>query len=95
MTDFEQSDLNGNGQDGKTHTPVLLQESIESLNIRPDGVYVDLTLGRGGHSSAIAQKLDTGRLLCFDRDQEAIDEAAVRLAGFGDKVTLIKATLEK
>ena len=73
------------------HIPVLLQESIEALNIRPDGTYVDLTLGRGGHSEAIAEKLDGGRLFCFDKDEEAIEAAADRLARFGDKITFIKS----
>lgn len=91
MTDFDHDAINDSLHDESSHTPVLLHESIESLRIKPDGVYVDLTLGRGGHSAAIAEKLSTGRLLCFDRDRDAIDEAAARLARFGDKVTLIKS----
>jgi 16S rRNA (cytosine1402-N4)-methyltransferase len=72
------------------HKPVLLKETLEALNIKPDGIYADLTLGRGGHSEAIAERLDGGRLICVDRDQDAIDAAKARLARFGDSVTLIK-----
>jgi 16S rRNA (cytosine1402-N4)-methyltransferase len=71
------------------HKPVLLRESIEALNIRPDGVYVDGTLGRAGHSIEIAQRLTTGRLICVDRDQAAIDSAQERLAPWMDRVTLV------
>lgn len=71
------------------HKPVLLRESIEALNIRPDGVYVDGTLGRAGHSIEIAQRLTTGRLICVDRDQAAIDSAQTRLAPWMDRVTLV------
>jgi 16S rRNA (cytosine1402-N4)-methyltransferase len=73
------------------HKPVLLKETLEALNINPDGIYADLTLGRGGHSEAIAERLSRGRLICVDRDQDAIDAAKVRLARFGDAVTLIKS----
>ena len=58
-----------------THKPVLLAECIEALHIRPEGIYVDGTLGRAGHSREIAQRLTTGRLVCIDRDQAAIDAA--------------------
>ena len=72
-----------------THKSVLLDESIEALNIHPDGVYVDGTLGRAGHSREIAQRLTTGRLICIDRDMAAIDAAQERLAPWMDRVTLI------
>lgn len=72
-----------------THKPVLLQECLEGLQIRPDGVYLDGTLGRAGHSREIAARLTTGRLICIDRDQAALDAAQERLAGQMDKVTLI------
>lgn len=72
-----------------THKSVLLDECIEALNIRPDGVYVDGTLGRAGHSREIAKRLTTGRLICIDRDQAAIDAAGERLAPWMDRVTLI------
>lgn len=71
------------------HKPVLLRESIEALNIRPDGTYVDGTLGRAGHSIEIARRLTTGRLICVDRDQAAIDSAKERLAPWMDRVTLV------
>lgn len=70
-----------------THRPVLLDECIEGLNIRPDGVYVDGTLGRAGHSREIAKRLTTGHLYCIDRDQAAIDAAGERLAPWMDRVT--------
>ena len=72
-----------------THRPVLLNECIQALNIRPEGVYLDGTLGRAGHSREIARRLDTGRLVCIDRDQAALDAAQDRLAGCLDKVELI------
>ena len=72
------------------HRPVLLWECIEGLNIRPDGIYVDGTLGRGGHSEEIAKRLTTGKLISIDQDQQAIDEAGRRLAPYGDKVILVK-----
>ena len=72
-----------------THKPVLLAECIEGLNIRPGGVYVDGTLGRAGHSREIAKRLTTGRLVCIDRDQAALDAAPGRLEGLMDRVTLV------
>ena len=71
------------------HFSVLLNECIENLNIKPDGVYLDGTLGLGGHSYQIASRLTTGRLICIDRDETAIERAGKRLAPFGDKVTLV------
>ncbi|MBR4744648.1 MAG: 16S rRNA (cytosine(1402)-N(4))-methyltransferase RsmH [Oscillospiraceae bacterium] len=71
------------------HVPVMLQECIEGLAVRPGGVYVDGTLGRGGHSEAIARLLTDGRLIGIDRDPQAIREAGERLAPFGDRVTLV------
>jgi len=71
-----------------THDPVLLCECIEALNIKSGGVYIDATLGRGGHSQRILEKLsEDGHLYCFDRDEEAID--AVKEKFSTDKVTLI------
>ena len=72
-----------------THRPVLLDECIEHLNIRPDGVYIDGTLGRAGHSREIARRLTTGRLICIDRDQAALDAAPERLGEWMDRVTLV------
>lgn len=71
------------------HFSVLLNECIENLNIKPDGIYVDGTLGLGGHSYQIASRLDTGRLICIDRDPTAIERAGARLAPFADRVTLV------
>ena len=72
-----------------THQPVLLEECIQALCICPDGIYVDGTLGRAGHSLEIAKRLTTGRLICIDRDMAAIDAAKVRLAPYLDRVTLV------
>ena len=72
-----------------THRPVLLRECIEALNIRPDGVYVDGTLGRAGHSAEIARRLTTGRLIAIDRDRAALEAAEERLAPWMDRVTLV------
>ena len=71
------------------HVSVLLDECIEGLNIRPDGIYVDGTLGGAGHSSQIAARLTTGRLIGIDRDPVALKAAGERLAPFGDRVTLV------
>ena len=71
------------------HISVLLDECIEGLNIRPDGIYVDGTLGGAGHSSVIASKLTTGRHIGIDRDPIALKAAAQRLKPWEDKVTLV------
>ena len=71
------------------HVSVLLEECIEGLNIKPDGIYVDGTLGGAGHSSRIAEKLTTGRLIGIDRDPVALKAAGERLAPFGDRVRLV------
>ena len=73
------------------HVSVLAEESIEALAIRPQGIYVDGTLGGGGHSSLIAGRLDGGRLIGIDRDEAAIQAAGERLAPFGDRVSICKA----
>lgn len=65
------------------HIPVLFNETIDSLNIKPDGIYVDCTSGGGGHSSAIAKRLDGGRLISIDRDPQAIETLKERLLPFG------------
>ena len=72
-----------------THKSVLLDECIEALDLRPDGIYVDGTLGRAGHSREIAKHLTTGRLICIDRDIAAIEAAKERLAPWMDRVTLV------
>ena len=71
------------------HVSVLLEECIEGLNIRPDGIYVDGTLGGAGHSSRIAAQLTTGKLIGIDRDPVALTAAGERLAPFGDRVALV------
>ena len=71
------------------HVSVLLDECIENLNINPDGIYLDGTLGMGGHSCEIASRLSAGRLICIDRDETAIERAGRRLAPFGEKITLV------
>ena len=78
-----------------THKPVLLDECIQALNIRPDGVYVDGTLGRAGHSREIAKRLTSGRLICIDRDMAAIEAAQTRLADWMDRVTLIHSNFSE
>ena len=73
------------------HKSVLLDETIEALNIKPDGIYLDGTLGGGGHSYEICRRLgDGGRLIGIDQDEAAIEAAGKRLAEFGDKVTIIR-----
>ena len=73
------------------HTSVLLHETVGSLNIKPDGIYVDGTLGGGGHSYEIARQLSTkGRLIGIDRDEEAIEAASKRLNEFKDRVTIVR-----
>ena len=71
------------------HISVLLDECIENLNIRPDGIYVDGTLGLGGHSYEIASRLRKGRLIGIDRDPSAIERAGKRLEPFRDRITLV------
>ena len=73
-----------------THKPVLLNECLDALNIRPGGVYVDGTLGRAGHAREIVKRLTTGRLIAIDRDQAALDAAPGRLEGYMDQVTLVR-----
>ena len=73
------------------HVSVLLEECIAGLNIRPDGVYVDGTLGGGGHSSRIAALLTTGRHIGIDRDPVALEAAGKRLEPYADRVTLVHA----
>ena len=71
------------------HVSVLLRECIENLNIRPDGIYLDGTLGLGGHSFEIASRLTSGRLIGIDRDETAIARAGRRLAPFAERITLV------
>ena len=71
------------------HKPVLLHECLDALAIKPDGIYVDGTLGRAGHSLEIVRRLTTGRLIALDRDETAIEAANRRLGDYMDKVTLV------
>jgi len=88
---------------GAPHTPVLLAEVLEWLRIRPDGIYVDATLGAGGHSAAIAERLSPetisgrlpGRLISLDRDARALGIARERLKEFASRVTLVHAPFSK
>lgn len=74
------------------HYSVLLEETIENLNIRPDGIYVDGTLGGGGHASEVAKRLsEKGRLIGIDQDADAIRAAGERLAPYGDRITIIRS----
>ncbi len=78
------------------HRSVLLDECIEGLNIKPDGIYVDGTAGGGGHSFHIASALgEGGRLIAIDQDENAIEAAGKRLAPFGDKVTLVRSNFSR
>ena len=77
------------GKERAPHTPVMLQEVLEWLRIRPDGIYVDATLGAGGHSEAIAGSLTSGRLISLDRDAQALQIAQERLKRFGSKVNCV------
>jgi 16S rRNA (cytosine1402-N4)-methyltransferase len=78
-----------------SHTPVLLQEVLEWMRIRPDGTYIDATLGLGGHAVEIAKQLKTGRLIGMDRDAQAIEVARERLKGFEERVTLMQSRFSK
>ncbi len=77
-----------------THVSVLPQECMDGLNIRPDGIYIDGTTGGGGHSLLIAQRLSTGRLICIDRDEDALKAAKQRLCEHSDKITFVKSNFE-
>ena len=74
------------------HTSVLLKETVDGLNVRPDGTYVDATLGGGGHAFEVCSRLsDKGRFIGIDQDADAIEAASKRLEGFGEKVTIIRS----
>ena len=77
------------------HRPVLLQECLEGLRIRPDGIYLDGTLGRAGHSLEIVRRLTTGRLIALDRDETALEAARERLAPYLERVTLIHTNFSR
>ena len=79
---------------GASHEPVLLRECIDALNIRPDGIYVDGTLGRAGHSREIARRLTSGTLIGIDRDESAIEAARESLKDFGCSAVFIKSNFD-
>jgi 16S rRNA (cytosine1402-N4)-methyltransferase len=77
------------------HTTVLLKETVNGLNIKPDGIYVDCTLGGAGHSEYLLSKLsDQGKLFSFDQDETAIENAKVRLSQYANRVTLIQSNFK-
>ena len=77
------------------HTTVLLKETVDGLNIKPDGIYVDCTLGGAGHSEYLLSKLsDQGKLFSFDQDETAIENAKVRLSQYANRVTLIQSNFK-
>ncbi len=78
-----------------SHKSVLLDECIEALNIRPDGIYLDGTLGGAGHSYEIARRLTTGRLIGVDRDEVALEAASKRLAPFAQCVTTVHSNFSE
>lgn len=79
-----------------SHYSVMLRECIDSLDIKPDGIYVDATCGGGGHSYEIASRLgEDGRLICIDQDSDALAAAGKRLASFADRVTFAKSNFSK
>jgi 16S rRNA (cytosine1402-N4)-methyltransferase len=80
---------------GFSHKSVLLEECIQSLNIRPEGIYLDGTLGGAGHSLEIVQRLTTGRLIGVDRDTMALDAAKQRLGPYLDRVTLVHSNFKE
>ena len=73
-----------------SHFSVLLNECVENLNIKPDGIYVDGTAGGAGHSSQIAKRLETGILVPIDQDEDAIKVITERLAPFGERVKIVR-----
>ena len=77
------------------HIPVLLNEVITGLNIDPAGTYVDLTVGRGGHSSEILARLKEGRLICVDQDEEAIVASKARLGQISNKFDIVRANFSE
>ena len=81
--------------EAEPHKPVLLREVLEWLRVKPEGTYMDATLGAGGHSRAIAERLTSGRLISLDRDALAIEVARERLKTYGATVTLVQAAFSR
>ena len=95
MSTFKELDLGNSGTGVElpqfSHKPVLLEEVLDALSLRGDGMFLDGTVGGAGHSSAIASKLTTGKLIALDRDDTAIAVATERLSRFGDRAEVIKS----
>ena len=87
-TSLKQSMLRRNNME--EHIPVLLKETIDGLNIKPSGIYVDLTVGRGGHSSEILSRLKDGHLICVDQDEEAIVASSARLSKISSNFEIVR-----
>jgi 16S rRNA (cytosine1402-N4)-methyltransferase len=83
------------GSGTEPHVPVLLDEVLEWLDVKPDGTYIDATLGAGGHSAAIASRLTSGKLISLDQDAQAIALAAERLTKFGTTVRLVESSFSR
>jgi 16S rRNA (cytosine1402-N4)-methyltransferase len=83
------------GSGTEPHVPVMLDEVLEWLEIKPDGTYVDATLGAGGHSAAIAARLTSGKLISLDQDEQALALAAERLKRFGSTVKLVESSFSR
>jgi len=79
----------------ESHTPVLVEEVLQWLEVKPGGIYVDATLGAGGHSAAIAERLVSGRLISLDRDERALELARENLKPWKDRVTLVKSAFSR
>jgi 16S rRNA (cytosine1402-N4)-methyltransferase len=79
----------------ESHTPVLVEEVLQWLEIKPDGIYVDATLGAGGHSAAIAQRLVSGKLISLDQDERALELARENLKPWKDRVTFVKSAFSR
>lgn len=88
-------DRNAEADQAYGHKPVLLDECLDALAIKPDGIYLDGTLGRAGHSLEIVKRLTTGRLIGVDRDETAIAAAEERLAEYADRVTLVHSNFDR
>ncbi|HWZ24010.1 MAG TPA: 16S rRNA (cytosine(1402)-N(4))-methyltransferase RsmH [Verrucomicrobiae bacterium] len=79
----------------ESHTPVLVEEVLQWLEVKPDGIYVDATLGAGGHSAAIAQRLVSGKLISLDQDERALELARENLKPWKDRVVLVKSAFSR
>ena len=75
------------------HVPVLVEEALKLLEVRADGIYIDATLGNGGHADEILKRLESGRLLGIDRDPAALAAANERLKGYGEKLKVMEGNL--